>query len=148
MKKLLAALSVSLCLLPACALSAFDLSAMTTDDLVALRDQVSDELSRRGASSSVTVPIGVWRIGEDIPAGTWMLSAIDDRYTHIVIGPTVDPSGLTMDKYASGNSGFFLSRGDACRVTLCAGDFLFIESCPVTFSPASSFTLDFAKDDP
>lgn len=148
MKKLLAALSVSLFLLPACALSALDLTTMTTDELVTLRDQVAAELSMRGSASSVTVPIGVWRIGEDIPAGAWMLSAIDDRYTHIVIGPTVDPNGITMDKYASGNSGFFLSRGDACRVTLRAGDFLFIESCPVSFSPASAFTLDFAKDDP
>ena len=51
----------------------FDLSGMTYDELVTLRDQINLAIWNSQEWQEVTVPQGVWKVGEDIPAGTWTI---------------------------------------------------------------------------
>ena len=78
MKKLVS-FALSLALM-ACAIPAFadgpDLQSMSDDELVSLRDAINAELaSRNFQEKEVTVPPGRYKVGEDIPAGTYTISA-------------------------------------------------------------------------
>lgn len=78
MKKLLLVALVA-CLLFSCAAAdGVDLSAMSFDDLVSLRNAVTAELMARPEWQRVQVPAGRWIIGEDIPAGYYAISAPSD----------------------------------------------------------------------
>lgn len=79
MKRFLSVL-VTLSLFVTCAFAeSVDLEGMTTDDLVALRDAVNAELSKRNfAEKEVIVPAGTYIIGEDIPAGTYTFRSTGD----------------------------------------------------------------------
>lgn len=77
MKKLVS-FALSLALM-ACAIPAFadgpDLQSMSDDELVSLRDAINAELaSRNFQEKEVTVPPGRYKVGEDIPAGTYTVS--------------------------------------------------------------------------
>ena len=50
-----------------------DLSSMSFDDLIALQKKIAAEIMTRPEWKKVEVPVGVWRIGEDIPAGTYCI---------------------------------------------------------------------------
>ena len=52
-----------------------DLSAMAFDELVALRNRVTDEMLTREEWNGVLVPAGTYEIGVDIPEGMWTISA-------------------------------------------------------------------------
>ena len=73
MKKVLCVLAVLLCIL-ATAAAEVDLSGMNYDELVALKDQINKAIWESQEWQEVTVPQGVWRVGEDIPAGHWTVS--------------------------------------------------------------------------
>lgn len=49
----------------------FDLSGMSYDELVALKNQINLAMWGCQEWQEVTVPQGVWKVGEDIPAGHW-----------------------------------------------------------------------------
>lgn len=86
MKKLLAVfLMISLAVTTAFAES-IDLSGMSFDELVALRARINMALWSTDAWQEVTVPIGVWEVGKDIPAGHWTLSATEGNTTYIFYG--------------------------------------------------------------
>lgn len=55
----------------------FDLSGMTYDELIALKDQINLAIWNSQEWQEVTVPQGVWKVGEDIPAGTWTVRCAD-----------------------------------------------------------------------
>ena len=76
MKKL-AALIISLFLLCSVACAEIDLSEYSYDDLTSLYFQVQRELMSRPEWKSVTVPMGSWVIGVDIPAGAYTLEMED-----------------------------------------------------------------------
>ena len=74
MKKLLTVLIV-LALLGAAALAEqIDLSGMSYEDLLALRQQVDAAIWASDGWQEVEVPAGVYTIGEDIPTGRWSVS--------------------------------------------------------------------------
>lgn len=50
-----------------------DLSGLTYDELVALKDRINMAMWESEDWQEVTVPIGVWKIGEDIPEGHWTI---------------------------------------------------------------------------
>lgn len=77
MKKLLI-LALVLFLVPAAVHAELtDLSAMSFDDLITLRDAVNAEIKSRPEWKQVVVPVGEWIIGVDIPAGYYSISAAD-----------------------------------------------------------------------
>lgn len=74
MKKLLSLLlAVLLLFAGSAAADPVDLSGMTFDQLVALRDQLNLAIWNSQEWQEVTVPAGVWIVGEDIPAGHWSI---------------------------------------------------------------------------
>lgn len=72
MKKLMC-ITLILCVLPVIAIADVDLSSMTYDELLALRDQLNIEIFSRPEWKEVTVPGGQWSVGKDIPAGAYSL---------------------------------------------------------------------------
>lgn len=53
----------------------FDLSGMSYDELIALHKQVSIAIMQSDEWKEVTVPVGEYVVGEDIPAGAYTLTA-------------------------------------------------------------------------
>lgn len=72
--KRIAAFVAAATLLFSHALAAVDLSSMTLEELIALRQQIGLEIASRPEVKAVTVPVGVWEIGKDIPAGHWTIT--------------------------------------------------------------------------
>lgn len=71
MKKFLALTLVCLFLAPAAVADVPDISGLTFDELITLREQINLAIWQSEVWQEVTVPAGVWEIGKDIPAGTW-----------------------------------------------------------------------------
>ena len=64
-----------LAMLPIVALADLpDISNLSFDELVALRDKINLAMWESEEWEEVTVPIGVWVVGEDIPAKHWSIS--------------------------------------------------------------------------
>lgn len=76
MKKVLCVLAVFLCILTTAA-AEVDLSGMSYDELVALKDQINKAIWESQEWQEVTVPQGVWQVGKDIPAGKWVIKCAD-----------------------------------------------------------------------
>jgi hypothetical protein len=57
------------------AYAATDLSSMSFDELMNLRNDLNAEIMSRPEWKEVTVPPGTWYVGEDIPAGTYSIKS-------------------------------------------------------------------------
>lgn len=89
MKKI-CALVLALLLIQGAALAA-DLSGMSFDELLALRDQVQRELISRPEWKEVTVPPGEYTVGIDIPAGVYSIEHAGKRSGNFCVwGAAVD----------------------------------------------------------
>lgn len=51
-----------------------DLSGLSFDELIALRDQLNLAIWSSDEWQEVAVPVGIWEVGKDIPAGHWMIT--------------------------------------------------------------------------
>lgn len=76
MKKLISVLLL-LCMLTAPAFAEIDLSSLSFDELVELRQKCQSEMMSRTEWKEVQVPQGVWQVGKDIPAGDWIIKCAD-----------------------------------------------------------------------
>lgn len=99
MKRCLAML-VALLLPVAAMAEGIDLSGMSLADLIALREQITMAMWQTDEWQEVTVPQGVWKVGEDIPAGTWTVRCADIgrtdymlRYCDLEWGESLHESG-------------------------------------------------------
>ena len=73
MKKLLAMI-LAMALIPAVVFAAIpDISGLTRDELIQLNHEIQTKLFSQQLVEGVRVPEGVYRIGEDIPAGTYRI---------------------------------------------------------------------------
>ena len=70
-----------------------DISALSYDELVHLRDQINLAIWNSEEWQEVTVPVGIWKIGEDIPAGHWTITPIPDTYCSFWYGDIINESG-------------------------------------------------------
>lgn len=86
MNKVVAILFLLAWMIPAFALADVDLSGMSYDELVALKDQINKAIWDSEKWEEVTVPQGVWKVGEDIPAGHWTIKAADGALASIEYG--------------------------------------------------------------
>lgn len=96
MKRMILLLALAL-LLPVVAAAQADLSGMSYDELVELRDQINLAMWESDEWQEVTVPQGVWVVGEDIPAGHWTIKAADDASSYVKYGDELDESGKDID---------------------------------------------------
>lgn len=155
MKKLIALLIVLL--LPAFAAAEVDLSGMSFDELISLRDKINYALWETDEWEEVTVPCGVWKVGEDIPAGKWTISAVDGTYVGIEYGSTLDESEMGISYYSknyytktiiSPSSYIFNKGSDTSKVDidLKKGNYFCVTSGEAVFTPyAGKPDLGFKK---
>lgn len=98
MKKLLAIVLIIAMLIPA-ACAEIDLSGMSYDELVALKDKINLALWATEEWQEVLVPQGVYQVGVDIPAGVWTITAVENLYSVIIYGSALCDNGW-VDEYS------------------------------------------------
>ena len=125
------------------ALAAVDLSGMSYDELVALKDQINLAIWNSDEWQEVEVPQGVWEVGADIPAGKWTVIAGNGCNQRFDIGSTLDSTGTKLAKtdywwrLKSKDYSRFDAASDVDSVTvdLSDGMYITIDEGSVTFTP-------------
>ena len=113
MKKILCSLLVILLLVPVFASAEVDVKMLSTEELIALRVSIVDELIARGEMKSANVPAGEYIVGEDIPAGSYSITTNQILVT-IVIG---DYDGMYVVSPDSPVGKITLKAGDKIQFT-------------------------------
>ena len=78
MKRLFILILAAMILAGSAAADGVDLSSMSYDELVALREQLNLAIWNCQEWQDVTVPAGIWVVGQDIPAGHWSIRVAGD----------------------------------------------------------------------
>ena len=146
MKKIFA-IVVVLVLIGSFALADVDLSGMSYDELVALKDEINLAIWNSQEWQEVTVPIGVWKVGEDIPEGHWTIKASPEgpsSWGSVHIGTALDEIGKSIDalnsdftyyvqiKKAGSSAAVDLEETD---IDLKNGTYVIIDNTDMVFSP-------------
>ncbi len=79
MKKLMLVILAAMMLVGVAVAEDVDLSNLTYDELVTLRNRCQQEMFSRDEWQEVTVPPGVYIVGVDIPAGTWTVHCSEEN---------------------------------------------------------------------
>ena len=120
-----------------------DLTGMTFDELVALKDQINLALWNSADWQEVTVPQGVWQVGADIPAGKWTIVCGGKNWTTIEVADSLRDNGTkaTFPPKASAsifnpNSSLY-DNGDLKEwtVDLHDGEYVVISDADAVFTP-------------
>ncbi len=147
MKKVLSFL-IAFCLavsfVPA-AFAEWDLSGMSFDELVALKDQINLAIWNSAEWQEVTVPQGVWQVGADIPAGKWTIKPLQGASTSVETGTSVSEDGTSIPFGSMISIKTIVStahkRFDASKhvsewsVDLHDGEYVKIDDGPAIFTP-------------
>ena len=149
MKKLITIVLILALLLPAAALADLpDISGLSYDELVQLKDQINLAIWNSQEWQEVAVPIGVWKIGEDIPAGKWTIKAASDNEivgTFIFYCDKLENAGTegsfkgsvhvyqSIENEASGEGWYPTSFEIECK----EGMYLVIKEGPALFMPSA-----------
>lgn len=86
MKRILAIILSVLLLIPAAC--ADDYSAMSYEDLLALRETITAEIMSRPEWKEVKVPAGTWIVGKDIPVGSYSFISHNESLTMLNVEDT------------------------------------------------------------
>lgn len=155
MKKLVCVLltmALMICLvLPVCA-EDIDLSALTWEELLDLKAKITMEQLTRDEWEEVEVPQGVYKVGEDIPAGKWTIRCKTGYSCYFQFGETLRDDGHSVSwsdthdlVYIYKNAG---DDGKLVEYTFDAVDgyYIVIDDAPATFTPyAGKPDLGFKK---
>ena len=134
-------LVLALLMVGAVALAEVDLSGMTFDELVALKEQINLAIWNCQEWQEVEIPVGVWRVGEDIPAGHWTISPAGDRYCSFEIGTELSETGKSIDLF---KSSYWFGDGvkknsdssqDHIDYDFKEGDYFIVDDYSVIFTP-------------
>ena len=130
MKKFLCLL-VALVLIGSIALAeAIDLSSMTDDDLLALKEQVIQAVSDRGLIKEFQLTAGVYIGGVDIKPGRYMLTATEVNDS-VSIGLAKDAESLDSDKGVLFMDSEYFREGDEPKtysLSIAEGNVLVIKT--------------------
>lgn len=154
MKKLFCILALFSVLMGAAWAEGFDLSALSFQELAALRDRAQLEMFSRDEWQEVTVPQGVYQVGVQIPAGTWSVRSHEGRNTRVAWGEELDASGHDIGYSSFRRDMAYIynpdyrsyDAGDRTEYTFTVkdGDYIVIDNGPATFTPGGvtpSFTF-------
>ena len=132
-------------LMTAPALAEVDLSGMSYDELVALKDQINLAIWQSDTWQEVEVPAGLWIVGEDIPAGKWTIKAADGITAYIKWGDKKDESGTDITYGGNVNESEIVTsvtykryeKGDVTEVSwdLKDGQYFVVDSGIALFTP-------------
>lgn len=146
MKRLIAVL-ILLLSLPIAVQADVDLSAMSFDELVALKDQINLAIWNCQEWQEVLVPQGLWQVGVDIPAGHWTIKAADGAFSSVRYGDTLDESndisyhssGYIYEYIYSPTCSIFDENSDKSQIDIDMKDgcYVQISSGSCVFSPYS-----------
>ena len=119
-----------------------DLSGLSFDELVALKDQINLAIWNSSEWQEVTVPQGVWEVGADIPAGKWTILPTASADTYIKVGPETKNGGTEVNAKVlqrikdTGYRDFDPSSDvTSWTIELEAGQFLQVDYGPCIFTP-------------
>lgn len=154
MKKLIATTLAAFLLVGAApaASAQVDLSGMSLEELVELKDQVDMAIWQSAEWQEVEVPQGVWEVGRDIPAGKWTISCNAGEFAMILVGNQLEDGGAKVKAYPNkasatiynpGGKYFQAGRQTALTVELTDGDYVEISVSTAIFSPYSGKALAF-----
>ena len=90
MKRLLVIIIVCVTCLGTAYASDIDLSGMSFDELVALKEKINLALWSSNEWQEVTVPAGIWEVGKDIPVGHWLILPREKDYGQVFYCEKVD----------------------------------------------------------
>lgn len=136
-----------LCIAPFASADSFDLSGFSYDDLVALKNQINLAIWNSHEWQEVTVPQGVWKVGEDIPAGHWTVKCAPEwRSTNVEWGEYLDDAGEDIrwkGRYSWGNRVYnpshkYFDIGDGITeysFEARNGEYIVIKNAPAVFTP-------------
>lgn len=96
--KILFSVLLSLLLAFSSASAEIDLSGMSFDELVSLREQLNLAIWSCQEWQEVEVPAGVWDVGKDIPAGHWTITIVDNASSNIFYADRLDEYGKGVGK--------------------------------------------------
>ena len=148
MKKLITLLLIAALLLPAAALADLpDISNLSFEELVQLKDQINLAIWNSQEWQEVTIPPGVYEIGVDIPAGHWSVRPVSGcGPDYIIYASGVKNQGHDVDLFAGEHimecicdpsatyySGEYKTSTD---IIMEAGHFVRLD-CAMIFSPYS-----------
>lgn len=151
-KVILAIVILMLAVQPAIAASGVDISGLSFDELLALKQEINLALWASDEWQEVTVPAGVYEIGRDIPAGKWTIRPVDGDTASLYLGSALDESKTAIssaafmayeqitsptDSYHKINNIEFVSW------ELTEGTYLVINSSAVIFTPFAGLDLGF-----
>lgn len=112
MKKFLAFLLILFLIVPAYAES-IDLSGLSYDELVALKDRINLAIWQSEEWQEVTVPQGLYEVGKDIPAGHWTIRCAGSYLSTIEVCDKIDSTNKDVDPYSYGSR--FYWREEICN---------------------------------
>lgn len=122
------------------ALADVDLSGMSFDELVALRNQIDQAIWASDGWQEVEVPSGVYIIGEDIPEGRWSIKCNGKGGGIYTLYPD-------KESYLDNGLGYiamkFFNGEDIMNVILDNGQYLELSASTYTFSPMIGADLGF-----
>ena len=119
-----------------------DLSAMSFEELKTLEQQIIKEIISRPEYKEVTVPLGTYKVGVDIPAGKWTISGLDNSGI-VCWGKGIDEYGVEIpyDKMIANFTHW--DEGDSIDWDLVEGTYIVVTISPVKFSPYIPKSLGF-----
>lgn len=127
---------------PVCAAAEIDLSGMSWQELIDLRAAIMKEQMSRDEWQEVEVPQGVYKVGEDIPAGKWTVRCTIGRNVRVDIGDVLNAIGTEIDLFASSDPVFYRiypqnDSGELSEiiVDLSEGQYVQVQSSSATFTP-------------
>ena len=132
-------------LIPVAAFAEVDLTGMSYDELVQLKDQVSLAIWESEEWQEVEVPAGVYTVGEDIPAGKWTIKAADGISVTIEWGDLLDDSGVALSwdgkfmeyEYLRSENNKYYEKGDKTELTwdIKDGQYILVDDGIAVFMP-------------
>ena len=137
MKKILLFIMVGMLL--SCALADVDLTGMTYEELIELRQKVDNAIWASDGWQEVSVPAGKYTIGEEIPEGKWTIKG-DDVISLITVYKTKEDFDNQTGNLITVMS---ISNGNICNLDLSAGQYISIDSGKVLFTPFTGTALGF-----
>jgi hypothetical protein len=127
---------ITVFLLATVASSAFseniDLSALTNDELLSLKQELTDEINLRGINEKHKIYIGEYCVGTDILSGVYLFTCDDtsDVETRITVFPSMSAKQSVRtvgDRLQKSTFLSYLEEGNEIAVPLSDGDILCID---------------------
>ncbi|MDI9521630.1 MAG: hypothetical protein QM308_10840 [Bacillota bacterium] len=119
-----------------------DLSSLSYEELIALQSKITLEIMSRPDFKTVKVPPGAYKVGVDIPAGKWTITASEGA-CEVYWGKSLDEYGVEVPW--SDRIDYLDDWGSNSTVSweLVEGTYIVVSRNAVTFTPYVPVSLGF-----